>query len=136
VGHLGRNRQTKTPNIDRLAARGVTFTHAYCAAPVCNPSRAALMSGLRPSTTGVYDNNDDWQTTFGFKNHAVRSAGWRYIRYANGDEELYDELHDPYEWTNLAGNPEHAERIKELARWLPADNAPEITKPRGAKAVD
>ncbi|HEY2252473.1 MAG TPA: sulfatase [Planctomycetaceae bacterium] len=62
VGHLGRNRQTKTPNIDRLAARGVTFTHAYCAAPVCNPSRAALMSGLRPSTTGVYDNGEDWRT--------------------------------------------------------------------------
>src|SRR5579863_1163236 len=61
IGHLGRNKQTKTPNIDRLAARGVTFTHAYCAAPVCNPSRAALMSGLRPSTTGVYDNGDDWR---------------------------------------------------------------------------
>jgi len=62
VGHLGRNKQTRTPNIDRLAARGVTFTHAYCAAPVCNPSRAALMSGLRPSTTGVYDNGDDWRS--------------------------------------------------------------------------
>jgi arylsulfatase A-like enzyme len=62
VGHLGRNRQTSTRNIDRLAARGVTFTHAYCAAPLCNPSRAALMSGLRPSTTGVYDNGDDWRT--------------------------------------------------------------------------
>lgn len=62
VGHLGRNKQTKTPNIDRLAARGVTFSHAYCAAPVCNPSRAALMSGLRPATTGVYDNGDDWRT--------------------------------------------------------------------------
>ncbi|HZJ15391.1 MAG TPA: sulfatase-like hydrolase/transferase, partial [Chthoniobacteraceae bacterium] len=43
VGHLGRNVQTKTPNIDRLASMGVAFTHAYCAAPVCNPSRAALM---------------------------------------------------------------------------------------------
>src|SRR5215470_12925782 len=48
VGHLGRNPQTKTPNIDRLAKMGVTFTRAFCAAPVCNPSRAALMSGLRP----------------------------------------------------------------------------------------
>ena len=60
VGHLGRNRQTSTPNIDRLAAQGVTFTHAYCAAPVCNPSRTALLSGLRPHQTGVYDNKDDW----------------------------------------------------------------------------
>lgn len=61
VGHLGRNPQTKTPNIDRLAKRGVAFTRANCAAPVCNPSRAALMSGLRASTTGVYDNGQDWK---------------------------------------------------------------------------
>jgi arylsulfatase A-like enzyme len=61
VGHLGRNKLTKTPNIDRLAKRGVTFTRAYCAAPVCNPSRAAFMSGKRPSTTGVYDNQHDFQ---------------------------------------------------------------------------
>ncbi|MCX7047014.1 MAG: sulfatase [Candidatus Sumerlaeota bacterium] len=62
VGYLGRNAQTKTPNIDKLAARGVWFTRSYCAAPVCNPSRAALMSGLRPGATGVYENNNDWRT--------------------------------------------------------------------------
>lgn len=61
VGHLGRNPQTRTPHIDRLATMGVAFTRANCAAPVCNPSRAALMSGLRPSTTGVYDNGQDWK---------------------------------------------------------------------------
>jgi arylsulfatase A-like enzyme len=62
VGYLGHNTQTKTPNIDRLAKMGVSFTHSYCAAPVCNPSRAALMSGLRPGATGVYNNNNDWRT--------------------------------------------------------------------------
>jgi arylsulfatase A-like enzyme len=56
VGHLGRNPQAKTPNIDRLAKKGVTFTRAYCAAPICNPSRTALLSGRRPNVTGVYDN--------------------------------------------------------------------------------
>lgn len=61
AGPLGRNRQAATPNIDRLAARGVTFTNAHAAAPACNPSRAALLSGLRPSTTGVYDNQVDWR---------------------------------------------------------------------------
>src|SRR5205823_13355841 len=49
-------------NLDKLAARGGRFTRSYCAAPSCHPSRAALMSGLRPSTSGVYDNPNDWRT--------------------------------------------------------------------------
>lgn len=61
IGYLGVNDQVKTPHLDRLAARGVSFTRSYCAAPVCNPSRAALLSGLRPSTTGVYGNSIDWR---------------------------------------------------------------------------
>ncbi len=56
VGVMGGHPQAKTPNIDRLAKRGMLFTHAYCAAPLCNPSRIALITGLRPSTTGVYGN--------------------------------------------------------------------------------
>lgn len=61
VGVLGGHPDAKTPNIDRLAARGVLFTRAYCPAPACNPSRAALLTGLRPSTTGVYHNNQPWR---------------------------------------------------------------------------
>ena len=61
VGYTGRNKQTLTPNIDRLSAMGESFTHAHCTAPVCNPSRAALFSGLRPGTTGVYGNAQDWR---------------------------------------------------------------------------
>jgi iduronate 2-sulfatase len=59
VRYLDRNDQVKTPNLDRIAQRGLHFTRSYCAAPVCNPSRAALMSGLLPSTSGVYDNNTE-----------------------------------------------------------------------------
>ena len=62
VGYLRRNSQVKTPNIDNLAAQGVWFKHGYCAAPLCNPSRTALMSGMRPSTSGIYDNMIDWRT--------------------------------------------------------------------------
>ncbi|MFM7919882.1 MAG: sulfatase-like hydrolase/transferase, partial [Planctomycetaceae bacterium] len=61
VGHLGRNPQAKTPNLDRLAALGITFTNAHCAAPVCNPSRTALLSGLRSGSSGIYDNGTSFQ---------------------------------------------------------------------------
>ena len=61
TGCLGGHPGVKTPHIDRLAARGLLFTHAYCAAPACNPSRAALLTGVRPSTSGVYHNDQDWR---------------------------------------------------------------------------
>ncbi len=48
--------QLHTPNLDRLAAEGVTFTRAYSQYPVCGPSRASFMSGLYPETNGVTDN--------------------------------------------------------------------------------
>ena len=61
VGVMGGHPQAKTPNIDRLAARGMLFTNAHAASTTCNPSRTALMTGLRPSTTGVYTNAHDWR---------------------------------------------------------------------------
>jgi arylsulfatase A-like enzyme len=68
-------------------------------------------------------------TTHGAGNHAVRSERWRYIRYADGGEELYDHAHDPHEWTNLAARPEFAAVRSELAKSLPKTDA----APAGAK---
>lgn len=109
VGYLHHNTQAITPNIDKLAARGVAFTHSYCAAPVCNPSRAALMTGLRPSTTGVYDNNHDWRkvvsedlpltTTFRKAGYYVCGSGKIYHgafeRLSEWDDYLKNEPKDP-----------------------------------------
>ncbi|MDN5210757.1 sulfatase [Fulvivirgaceae bacterium BMA12] len=58
TGFLNGHPQAVTPNMDRLARQGMVFERAYCAAPVCNPSRVALMTGYRPSTSGIYGNND------------------------------------------------------------------------------
>lgn len=57
-------------------------------------------------------------------NHAVRSERYRYIRYANGDEELYDHATDPHEWTNLAASRDLAAVKTDHARWLPRVDAP------------
>jgi arylsulfatase A-like enzyme len=65
-------------------------------------------------------------TTFGKNNHAVRTVQWRYIRYADGGEELYDHNIDRYEWTNLASSPGHADLKKELAKHFPTINHPAV----------
>lgn len=57
-------------------------------------------------------------------NHGIRSERWRYIRYADDTEELYDMRNDPNEWTNLAAKPEHAAVIAEHKKWLPKIDRP------------
>jgi len=75
----------------------------------------------------LMDPNAKWQrpalTTHGKNNHAVRTDHYRYIRYYEGSEELYDLRTDPNEWTNLAAKKELAPVKKELAKWFPKVNA-------------
>jgi arylsulfatase A-like enzyme len=67
-------------------------------------------------------------TSFGRGNHAVRSTRWRYIRYVDGSEELYDHDTDPHEWTNLASDPKLKSVISEHRRWLPTSEQPILGK--------
>jgi arylsulfatase A-like enzyme len=98
IGPLGRNPQVKTPNLDRLAKMGLTFNHAYCAAPVCNPSRAALMSGLRPGTSTVYSNDINFEPRIPTDitlTTQFRKAGY----WVGGAGKIYHmNVHRPEEW--------------------------------------
>ena len=61
VGYLGGHPQSKTPNIDKFAKKGVSFTRAYSSAPLCNPSRVSLLTGILPSNSGIYGNQENFR---------------------------------------------------------------------------
>ena len=103
VGCLGGHPQAKTPNIDRLASRGVLFENAHCAAPLCNPSRTAVMTGLRPSTTGIYGNLAWFRDIPKYKNWATLPQYFRQHGYfAWGGGKIYhkpnEKFSDPASW--------------------------------------
>ena len=63
VGYLKGHPQVRTPNMDRLAKRGVAFTNAHCSTPLCQPSRTAVLTGVAATTTGVYGNGSKFDHT-------------------------------------------------------------------------
>ena len=65
-------------------------------------------------------------TTLGRGNHSIRSEQFRYIRFRNGQEELYDMQKDPWEWTNLANDPKYESVKKRHKQYLPKTDAPDI----------
>ena len=71
VGYLEGHPMVKTPNIDRLAAMGVGFTNAHAQSPLCNPSRTSFLTGLRPTTTGIYALGPWFRTLQEFKDHVT-----------------------------------------------------------------
>lgn len=76
-------------------------------------------------------------STYGRGSHSLRDERYRYIRYRNGDEELYDLDMDPYEWTNLASDPELSGVKQGFQKWLPTENAPEVKMvPGGEEEVN
>lgn len=87
VGCLDGHPNASTPNLDRLAKQGVLFANAHCNSPVCNSSRAAIWTGLRPSTTGIVSNRSGWfRERRGFEaivtlSQAVANHGYQSIGY-------------------------------------------------------
>ncbi|MBX3438531.1 MAG: sulfatase [Planctomycetaceae bacterium] len=118
VGCLNGHPQAQTPHIDRLAARGTLLTNAHCQSPLCNPSRTSLMTGLRPSTTGIYAltpwfrNLDEWKDVIAlpqyFSQHGYRTycGGKIYhgenARRSHGEE--FDEFGPP---AGVGAKPPH-----------------------------
>ncbi len=112
VGFLGGHPQAKTPNLDRLAGMGLVFERAYCAAPVCNPSRAALLTGVSPHRSGIYKNRDSLSRSpiYGkvatlpryLSKHGYHTSGkGKLFHHMKGPMSHPDEWDD---WQNPTGN--------------------------------
>ncbi|MDF1656888.1 MAG: sulfatase [Verrucomicrobiales bacterium] len=126
----------KTPNLERLAARGMSFTRAYCVSPACNPSRVATITGLRPSTSGVYGNKSDWRRAlpdrltlfqqFREVGYFVAGAGKIFHHHLDGafHDDASFESFEPmreqlYPETKLNGAPEYGSPNTDWGVWPP-----------------
>jgi arylsulfatase A-like enzyme len=122
---------------DSVCERTVDYMSIYpTLMDLCGLPKPAHLEGLSIKAL-LADPKAAWEpnamTTYRYNNHGVRSEGWRYIRYANGEEELYNEATDPYEWKNLAGDPQYAGTKRELAKMMPTANHEDIGGKGGAE---
>ena len=117
----------KTPNLDRLAERGVRFERAYCQFPLCGPSRNSMLTGLHPNTTGILRNSQIFRQTIPSHHslpQAFRLEGYFASRigklyHYNVPKSIGTNGHDdPRELRNLAGKPAYAETVNRLSRQL------------------
>lgn len=105
IGVLGGHPQARTPHIDRLAKRGLLFQHAYCAAPACNPSRVALLTGIRPSTSGVYHNSQPWRPVLKDAVTLPRHFMKHGYRVTGGGKIFHGRYKDPASWEHYEPSP-------------------------------
>ena len=108
IGCMKGHPQAQTPNIDRLAERGVLFLNAHCAAPACNPSRAAVFSGRMPDSTGVWSNDspsldkldpDCLTVTRLFQKNGYYVVGAGKMLHRNSDKHFQDYFSPEQRWS-------------------------------------
>jgi arylsulfatase A-like enzyme len=135
-----------THNVLMVIAPGVTKAGRRCSRPVtmvdiyptlidlCNLTAKEELEG-RSLLPLLKNPRASWDrpalTTHGRNNHSLRTERWRYIRYSDGTEELYDHNKDELEWNNLAEDPRYADRKKQFAKWLPETNVPDVPRAKG-----
>ena len=135
IGAAGGHSQAKTPNLDRLISQSVFFRNAHTAAPVCSASRHALLSGLRPSSTGWYSNSsktrEDYDRILGdtvpmpthFKRNGYKTmaAGKIYHRGTSDIEgyDYWDEVRPRYKWPRWLAERGHGYQGKSGGHFHP-----------------
>lgn len=123
VGFLEGHPQIRTPNMDRLARRGMVFANAQCAAPLCCPSRAALFSGREPFRTGIYHNGPNIRQFHPdlvlipqyFAAQGYRTFGTGKLLHHRSPELFHEHFGTEQRWSPLAGAKEAASTPEELA---------------------
>lgn len=126
IGCMGGHPQARTPNLDRLASQGVLFTNAHCAAPLCNPSRAAVMTGVRPSTSGIYDNSQPMRRSPVLRETEtvpalLRRHGYRAI---GAGKIFHTRFPDPRSWNDYWPSLDRAMPESPAPDMLPANGIP------------
>ncbi|HOI96656.1 MAG TPA: sulfatase [Syntrophobacter fumaroxidans] len=127
IGCFGGHPDVKTPNMDRLARRGVIFTNAQCAAPLCNPSRVSFFTGIRPSTSGVYKNEMPYRGVMPdvvtlpehFMTHGYTAAG-------GGKLLHHDKVTDPVCWDESFLRTVGITRINPFPQSVPVCGIPDF----------
>lgn len=133
----------KTPNIDALARRGTLFGRTYCQQSICNPSRASLLTGLRPDTTKIYDLQTHFRVNVPdavtlpeyFKKNGYRTQGLSKIFHGG--------LDDPQSWSDPHWQPRAATYVDQkiltqveedteaaLARGQQVERTPPVVDPK------
>ncbi len=146
IGCLKGHPQTRTPNIDALASRGMLFTNAHCASPACNPSRAAIFSGRTAHHTGVWSNDsaqllkqhpDVLAIPRAFQKAGYLTLGTGKMLHGGGSDnvQIFEQSFNPEQrWSPFSGK-----QVRYTAEELPSkgsENPRHVVRRRGAEPID